>query len=88
MVLGIEDERRITVNKSPVGTMEELDTRLQDIFQTALGQDDLRARPSGKVPYGKVVEAMDIAKGAGVERIGIISEKMIEESGGAVPGAP
>ncbi len=25
---------------------------------------------------------MDIAKGAGVERIGIISEKMIEEAGG------
>ena len=29
---------------------------------------------------------MDIAKGAGVERIGIISEKMIEEAGGAVGG--
>ena len=25
---------------------------------------------------------MDVAKGAGVERIGIISEKMIEQSGG------
>jgi hypothetical protein len=27
---------------------------------------------------------MDLAKGAGVERIGIISEKMIEEAGGTV----
>ena len=27
---------------------------------------------------------MDIARGAGVERIGIISEKMIEDAGGAV----
>ena len=26
---------------------------------------------------------MDIARGAGVERIGIISEKMIEQAGGA-----
>jgi hypothetical protein len=31
-----------------------------------------------------VVQAMDLAKGAGVERIGIISEKMIEEAGGTV----
>jgi hypothetical protein len=33
-----------------------------------------------------VVEAMDIARGAGVERMGIISEKMISESGGTVEG--
>ena len=29
---------------------------------------------------------MDIARGAGVERIGIISEKMIEQAGGVAPG--
>jgi len=40
-------------------------------------------RASGKILYGKVVEAMDAAKGAGVERIGIVSEKMIEDAGGA-----
>ncbi len=45
-------------------------------------------RASGKVPYGKVVEAMDVAKGAGVERIGIISEKMIEEAGGQGSAVP
>jgi biopolymer transport protein ExbD len=39
-------------------------------------------KASGKIPYGKVVQAMDIARGAGVERIGIISEKMIEQAGG------
>jgi len=39
-------------------------------------------KASGKVPYGKVVEAMDVARGAGVERIGIISEKMVQEATG------
>ena len=43
-------------------------------------------RADGKIPYGKVVEAMDVAKGAGVERIGIISEKMIEQAGGPAAG--
>src|SRR5262245_1513298 len=74
----------ITVNKSPVANLEELDNRLKDIFQTKADKT-IFVRASGKVPYGKVVEAMDVARGAGVERIGIISEKMIAESEGTAP---
>ena len=85
-MLGL-DETGMTVNKSPVGTIDELGTRLRDIFQTRTDKT-MFVRASGKVLYGKVVEAMDIAKGAGVERIGIISEKMIEDAGGVVEGAP
>ena len=83
VVLGIE-EGAITVNKNPVA-LEELEARLKDIFQTR-SDKTIFVRASGKVPYGKVVQAMDIARGAGVERIGIISEKMIEQAGGAAPG--
>ncbi len=43
-------------------------------------------RATGDVPYGQVVRAMDVARGAGVERIGIISESMIEQAGGVVDG--
>jgi len=74
----------ITVNKSPVANLEELDSRLKDIFQTKADKT-IFVRASGKVPYGKVVEAMDVARGAGVERIGIISEKMIAETEGTAP---
>ena len=87
VVLGLDDETGMTVNKSPVGTMDELNTRLRDIFQTR-SDKTMFVRASGKVLYGRVVEAMDIAKGAGVERIGIISEKMIEDAGGVVDGQP
>jgi biopolymer transport protein ExbD len=89
VVLGLEDSPSgavLTVNKSPVANMEELDQRLKDIFQTR-SDKTMFVRASGKVPYGKVVEAMDVAKGAGVERIGIISEKMIEQAGGVAEGA-
>jgi len=88
VVLGIEDSPSgavITVNKSPVANLDELDQRLKDIFQTK-SDKTLFVKASGKVLYGKVVEAMDIARGAGVERIGIISEKMIEQAGGVVEG--
>ncbi len=85
VVLGIE-EAAITVNKTPVA-FEELASRLRDIFQSR-SDKTIFVRAAGAVPYGKVVQAMDIARGAGVERIGIISEKMIEEAGGQGAGQP
>jgi biopolymer transport protein ExbD len=88
VVLGLDDSPAgpiLSVNKSPVATMEELENRLKDIFQ-ARSDKTIFVRASGKVLYGKVVEAMDAARGAGVERIGIISEKMVEEAGGAPAG--
>jgi biopolymer transport protein ExbD len=82
------DETGTAVNKSPVSNNEELETRLRDIFQTRTDKT-IFVRGSGKIPYGRVVEAMDIARGAGVERIGIISESMTGEGGAApAPGAP
>jgi biopolymer transport protein TolR len=85
VVLGLE-EGAVTVNRNPV-TMEELEARLRDIFQ-ARADKTIFVRATGTVPYGRVVQAMDIAKGAGVERIGIISDKMVEEAGGVVGGQP
>jgi biopolymer transport protein ExbD len=85
VVLGLE-EGAITVNKAPV-TMEDLGSRLRDIFQSR-SDKTIFVRATGTIPYGRVVQAMDIAKGAGVERIGIISEKMIQEAGGVVGGQP
>jgi biopolymer transport protein ExbD len=85
VVLAVE-EGVITVNRNPV-TVEELGGRLRDIYQTR-SDKTIFVRAIGTVPYGRVVQAMDIAKGAGVERIGIISDKMIEEAGGAVGGQP
>ena len=85
IVLAI-DETGIAINKSPVATMDELSTRLKEIFQTR-SDKTMFVKASGKIPYGQVVDAMDLAKGAGVDRIGIISEKMVEESTGAAPSS-
>ncbi len=62
-----------SVNKAPLGSLEELDNRLKDIFQTR-SDKTLFVRATTDINYGKVVEAMDVARGAGVERIGIIPE--------------
>jgi biopolymer transport protein TolR len=85
VVLSLE-EGAITVNKNPVA-LEELGSRLRDIYQ-ARSDKTMFVKAAGTVPYGKVVQAMDIARGSGVERIGIISEQMVEQAGGAVGGQP
>ncbi len=85
VVLALE-EGAITVNKNPV-TVEDLEARLRDIYQ-ARSDKTIFVRATGEVPYGRVVQAMDLAKAAGVERIGIISDKMIEEAGGVIGGQP
>ena len=84
VVLSLE-EGAMTINKSPVG-LPELSQRLRDIFQ-ARSDKTMFVKADGDVPYGQVVRAMDVARGAGVERIGIISEKMIEDAGGLVGDA-
>ena len=92
VVLSVDDTPEggsvISINKNPVANLEELEQRLRDIYQTR-SDKTIFVRGSGKVPYAKIVEAMDAARGAGVDRIGIISEKMLQDAGAAPPsGAP
>ena len=93
VVLSVDDTPEggsvISINKNPVANLEELEQKLRDIYQTR-SDKTIFVRGSGKVVYGKIVEAMDAARGAGVERIGIISEKMLRDAGvapgGGAPG--
>jgi biopolymer transport protein TolR len=73
LVLEISDTGSISINKTPVASLEELDQRLKDLFQ-ARTDKTLFVKGDAKSLYGKVVQAMDIARGAGVERVGIISD--------------
>ena len=73
IVMELNEAGSVSINKLPVASLEELDQKLKDVFQTR-NDKTIFVRGAAKVPYGKVVEAMDIARGAGVERIGIISD--------------
>lgn len=72
IVMEVGESGSISINKLPVASLEELDQKLKDIFQTRTDKT-MFVRGDAKSLYGKVVEAMDIARGAGVERVGIIS---------------
>ena len=80
LVLDIDPNGQVTINKQPVN-MDELPLRIRDIFETRSDKTIfLRAAPSLK--YKQVVAVLDVAKGNGVERVGIVSP----DQGGSIGG--
>ncbi len=73
IVMEVSESGAVSVNKQPMASLEDLDQKLKDVFQTR-NDKTLFVRGDAKSLYGKVVEAMDVARGAGVERVGIISD--------------
>jgi biopolymer transport protein ExbD len=74
IVLNYSAEKRITINSVDV-LLEQLDDRLRTIFSSRRDKT-LWISGAGALRYGDVVEVMDVAKGAGVERIGVVTEAM------------
>ena len=72
-------DRRIAVNKQDV-TMSELETRLRNIFEQRKDKTMFIAG-AGTLTYGDIVEVIDAAKGAGVEKVGIVTEGMRRAAG-------
>ena len=79
IVLSYSAEKRISINHVDVA-MEELDDRLRNFYSTRRDKT-LWIMGAGALRYGDVVEVMDVAKGAGIERIGVITEGMQRTAG-------
>ena len=67
------DSSGMTLNATPVLDLESLADRLHDLFAARVDRT-LFVKAAGTIPYGRVVEAMDVARGAGAERIGIVTD--------------
>jgi biopolymer transport protein TolR len=79
IVLEYTADRRISVNKADV-TIQELESRLRTIFETRKDKTMFIAG-AGTLRYGDIVEVIDAAKGAGVEKVGIVTEAMRRAAG-------
>ena len=73
LVLEYEADGRIAINKQPVA-LEDLGPRLSALYKDRRDKT-LFVMGDGRLPYGRIVEAIDIAKGAGVERVGVITPR-------------
>ena len=79
IVLSYTADKQISINNQPV-TMQELEGRLREIFEVRkektmfiIGAPTLR--------YGNIVQVIDVANGAGVEKVGIVTEGMRKDAG-------
>jgi len=80
IVLTYTADHKIAVNHNDV-TVGELQKRLRDIFDQRK-EKTMFIIGAAKLPYKDIVEVIDAAKGAGVEKVGIVTEGM-QRAGGA-----
>jgi len=74
VVLEYAADGRITINRQPV-PKEALQARLAALYRDRRDKT-LFVMGDGRLPYGRIVEAIDAAKGAGVDKVGIVTESM------------
>jgi biopolymer transport protein TolR len=86
IVLEFTADRRISINKQDV-TMADLEQRLRGVFEQRKDKTMFVAgAPS--LRYGEIIDVIDAAKGAGVEKVGIVTEGMRQEAQGGGGQAP
>ena len=84
VMLEYTNDRHITINHQPVG-VNELESKLRDIFETRKDKTMFIAGDGG-LRYGEIIRVIDAARGAGVDKVGIVTEEM-RRGGAASKGA-
>ena len=77
IVVSIDAQRQIKINQD-VTNIAALGSRLEEIFKTR-NERVMFVKGDPTLPFGDIAEIIDIAKGAGIDKIGLIT-KAVEES--------
>lgn len=73
LVLVVESDLSMTLNREPI-TKEMLETRLRDLYRTD-SKKPLFVKADETVSYKEVLNLIDIAKGAGVDVVGVYTDR-------------
>jgi biopolymer transport protein TolR len=84
IVLNYTADKKISVNNQDV-TINELETRLRNIYEQRKDKT-MFIMGAGTLRYKDIIDVIDAAKGAGVEKVGIVTEGM-RKAGGASTGS-
>jgi biopolymer transport protein TolR len=79
IVVNYSRDKKITINNQDVSTAE-LETRLRNIFDQRKDKT-MFIIGDGTLRYKDIVDVIDAAKGAGVEKVGIVTEGMRKAAG-------
>jgi biopolymer transport protein ExbD len=75
LVVSITADGRYMLNKEEL-TLSYLPTRLRDVFMQRGGKKTIFLNADDSVPYGQVVQVMDLCRTAGAETIAVVSESI------------
>ncbi len=64
----------LAVNRQPI-SLSQLSERLAALYRNR-SDKTLFVMGDGRLPYGRIVEVIDTARGAGVQQVGIVTESM------------
>ena len=70
------DATGLRLDAKPVLTVADLARDLRDLLASRAGKTVL-VRASGGVRYARVVDVLDVARGAGAERIGLVPDGVV-----------
>ena len=84
IVLNYTADKKISVNNQDV-TIQQLEERLRNIYEQRKDKT-MFIMGASTLRYKDIVEVIDAAKGAGVEKVGIVTEGM-RKAGGASTGS-
>jgi biopolymer transport protein TolR len=79
IMLVLDADRKVSVNNRDV-PLAELERNLRDIFEPRRDKT-LFLAGAGTLRYGDIIQVIDAAKGAGVEKVGIVTEGMRRAAG-------
>jgi len=74
IVVEVDESRRVSINKEQVAAAD-LEERLRAIFATRR-EKTLFVMGAASLRYGDIIAVIDAARGAGVERVGIVTAAM------------
>ncbi|MGA2261811.1 MAG: biopolymer transporter ExbD [Acidobacteriota bacterium] len=75
IVVSMSETAQLAINQEPVSIME-LGSKLLEIY-SARANKNMFISASAKLPYGDVVKIIDIAKGAGVIDVGLLTSEEV-----------
>jgi len=79
IVLNYTADKKISINNQDV-PLNQLGEKLRSVFEERK-EKTMFIMGAGTLRYGEIVEVIDVAKGAGVEKVGIVTEGMRRAGG-------
>jgi len=80
VVVSIDDRGQITINQD-LSDLRTLGTQLQDIFKTR-NDRTIFVNADPELLFNDVIQVIDIAKGSGVDKVGLMTEQITADIAG------